>query len=183
MPADLSASPQHRTVDSPDPAAKAAPNAVPLDFASWGSRAAALIIDDLLTAMVFLGTQIPALVLFIGSAQWTETGDGALEFVSVSPWAITLHLIGLLLTIFFTLWNFGIRQGRRGQSLGKRAMKIRVVTAETQKNLGAFRGLARYFVHAALSPIAIVNYLWPIWDDRRRCLHDILLNSVVVRQV
>ncbi len=28
----------------------------------------------------------------------------------------------------------------------------------------------------------VVNYLWPLWDDQNRCLHDMIVKTHVVRR-
>jgi len=29
--------------------------------------------------------------------------------------------------------------------------------------------------------VQILNYLWPLWDDRNQCLHDKVCNTLVIR--
>jgi uncharacterized RDD family membrane protein YckC len=80
---------------------------------------------------------------------------------------------------------FGLFQGGgRGQSLGKRAIHIAVRRADTLDRLGYPRSFARAFVALAfwlLAPVWILNYLWPLWDQRHQTLNDKVAGSVVIR--
>lgn len=82
---------------------------------------------------------------------------------------------------------------KRGQTLGKRAVGIRIVRLDTQEN-GGFtanvlkRGLLSglpYFLLTLLHPAAGGLYVWAdvlmIFRGERRCLHDVIAGTVVIR--
>ncbi len=77
-----------------------------------------------------------------------------------------------------------------GQSWGKQILGIRVArdNGETVTSDGRF--LREFVVSLPVVPggrrplvrhPGIVNYLWPLWDDENRCLHDMIVKSHVVR--
>ena len=79
------------------------------------------------------------------------------------------------------------RQGEHnGQTWGKQALGIRVVrdTGE-QVDLGfAFlrEVVVKYLLFGFVGGFffsipTIVDYLWPLWDDENRCLHDMVVKT------
>jgi len=103
---------------------------------------------------------------------------------------------GLLLILGFA-WLYFIyapvtmmRDGERnGQTWGKQALDIRVVREDGQP-IGYGYGLLRELVIRNLLfgvvggffffP-TLLDYLWPLWDDENRSLHDMVASSRVVR--
>jgi uncharacterized RDD family membrane protein YckC len=76
---------------------------------------------------------------------------------------------------------YAFLEGTRGQTLGKMALGIKVIDADTSGFIGIPRGIGRYFARI-LSAIALgLGYLWMLWDPRKQCWHDKLVRSVVVR--
>jgi uncharacterized RDD family membrane protein YckC len=83
------------------------------------------------------------------------------------------------------------RQGEHnGQTFGKQIVGIRVVRDTGQPvELGygflreiAVKGFLFGFLGGFLLSIpTILDWLWPLWDDENRCLHDMLVKSHVVK--
>jgi uncharacterized RDD family membrane protein YckC len=79
---------------------------------------------------------------------------------------------------------YGYLNGVVGQTVGKMALRIRVVDRATGQPIGLGRGLLRYVVYfvlfaACLIP-GIINGLSPLWDNLRQAWHDKAVNSLVV---
>jgi uncharacterized RDD family membrane protein YckC len=76
---------------------------------------------------------------------------------------------------------FGYLEGSpSGQTLGKRAMGIRVIDFSNGGPIGVGRALIR-FVGRYISAIAcLVGYFWMLWDKEKQTWHDKMANSVVV---
>ena len=79
---------------------------------------------------------------------------------------------------------------QNGQTWGKQILGIRVVRDSGQPVEFGFAMLREVVVKYLLfsfvggfffSIPTIVNYLWPLWDDENRCLHDMIASSHVVR--
>jgi uncharacterized RDD family membrane protein YckC len=79
---------------------------------------------------------------------------------------------------------------RNGQTLGKQLIGIRVVRDSGQPVDVGFGFLREFVVKGVLfgfiggffaSIPTLVDYLWPLWDDQNRCLHDMVVSTHVVR--
>jgi uncharacterized RDD family membrane protein YckC len=145
------------------------------DYASWGSRAVGWIIDNLLLAIPWA----IGITLLVTAAIREDDGRDA----------DSLWLLGGLVTaaaVIIPFVYFAILNGNeRGQTLGKRVAGIRTRKLDGVSPLGTGRALGRYAVVALvatfLGPLILVDYLWPLWDDRNQALHDKVVDSVVVR--
>jgi uncharacterized RDD family membrane protein YckC len=78
------------------------------------------------------------------------------------------------------LWNRVFKQGRTGQSVGKKAMGIRLVEERTGQPVGPGMSFVREIVHV-VDGIAYIGYLWPLWDDKKQTFADKILSTLVVR--
>jgi uncharacterized RDD family membrane protein YckC len=145
------------------------------DYATWGSRAGAWILDTILLAIPWA----VAVVFFVAAASAEDRGDDA-----TSLWVLGGLTAAAALIIPFVY--FAILHGNeRGQSVGKRATGIRVRRADGVSPLGTGRALGRYAITAVVGsfvgPLILIDYLWPLWDGRNQTLHDKVVDSVVVR--
>lgn len=135
-------------------------------YASWGRRAGALIIDNLLLA-------VPAVAFF------------ALAFAPNDVVALISILLAVVFWLIVPFVYFTLLHGPLGggQTLGKRLLKIRVQHADGP-TLGygpAFGRYAMTFVFGIFTIPLILDYLFPLWDSRKQSLHDKVAGSVVVR--
>ena len=134
-------------------------------LARWWQRVGAALLDGLI-----VGIPITALVLAVEPA--LGLGLGLLAALTYYP---------LLM----------MREGEaNGQTLGKQVVGIRAVQESGEpftygaavlrefaiKNL-LFGTLGGFF----LGIPTLLNYLWPLWDDENRALHDMLASSRVVQ--
>ena len=142
-------------------------------YASWGRRIAAYLLDTLIIVVPLIVIVVVALVV----ASPDDEEDSA--------WAVVG--IAYLLTLVVPFFYFTIFQGRpRGQTPGKRALGIRVVSDQTGESIGYGRAFGRYaitvlFAWVLLLPL-LLDYLWPLWDTKNQSLHDKVVGSVVVRE-
>jgi uncharacterized RDD family membrane protein YckC len=156
------------------------PGPGPYRLAEWGSRVAASVIDGLIIVAIFFVIGIPLAAAF--------------PFLSDS----TGGLIGLVLGALFGLFVFFVAMTLYapillvrwdGQTVGKRVVGIRVIQISGEKFdfVQAFvrEGLVKGLLIALIAIftfflLPLVNYLWPLWDDENRCLHDFLCSTRVV---
>ena len=83
------------------------------------------------------------------------------------------------------------REGQsNGQTWGKQMLGIRVVRDNGQPMSFGWAALREIAVKGLLVAIAssiipvipwFLNYLWPLWDDENRALHDMVFSTHVVR--
>ena len=146
-------------------------------LASWGTRAAAYLIDGLILL-------IPAVVLtiiIVAIAAGSDTG------------AIVTGILGFLAYLVVACIYAPVLMAREGehngQTWGKQMLNIRVVRdAGEPMSFGwaALReiGVKGFAVTIASSIIPFIpwflNYFWPLWDDENRALHDMICSTHVV---
>jgi uncharacterized RDD family membrane protein YckC len=148
---------------------------VTYELASWGVRAAAYLID----ALVFVAIGV---VIALG-VTIAEGGDTA----EARRLAQTLALaVGVPLGLAYAPLLLMRSGERNGQTLGKQAMGIRVVR-ENGQPVTLSNGIMREVIGRQLlvaftyGLYAVVDYLWPLWDKPRQCLHDKVAQTRVVR--
>ena len=158
-------------------------------LASWGARAKALALDSLMLL-------VPAILLFVVLVV-PELGDtapdGEADFggvVAVVAFLAAMLPVGIVWALHVVLMM--IRKGERnGQTWGKQVVGIRAVRDNGEPwsfGSAALREVVLKMITALVLPSllipiipALVNFLWPLWDDQNRALHDIALSSHVVR--
>ena len=67
-----------------------------------------------------------------------------------------------------------------GQTVGKRAMNIRVVDADTGGPIGYGRAILRYFARILSAIPCLLGFFWMIWDKEKQTWHDKITTNVVV---
>jgi uncharacterized RDD family membrane protein YckC len=159
-------------------------------YANFGARFGALLIDSVLGAL-FL---IPAVVtVAIGpttekACRVDEDGfrdsTGAFVATCEDPTGGTIAaavILGAVFGLGFMLYQ-AHRQGTRGSTIGKGAVNIKVIDANTGAYIGFGRSIGRsLFAQFISSNVCLLGYLWAIWDKRNQTWHDKVVNSVVIR--
>lgn len=136
-------------------------------LAEWGSRAGGYIIDYL----IFVG---PVVVLYLLGILLSTSGSGAAML------GLLFMLIGFALSIAGGLW-ICYQEGTTGQSIGKRQMGIRLISAQTGQPIGFGMAFVRKIAHIADSFLCYIGFLWPLWDERKQTFADKICNTIVVR--
>ncbi len=141
------------------------------DYASWGQRVGAYLLDSLVIAVPLIAIIVLALV----AGNPDDEEDASWGIIGVA----------YLLTIVAPFIYFTVMNGREsGQSLGKRWVGIRVADGSTGNSIGYGRAFGRYaitFVFWIVVIPAILDLLWPLWDEKNQALHDKVVGSVVVK--
>ncbi|MFC4054399.1 RDD family protein [Actinomadura syzygii] len=137
-------------------------------LAEWGSRAGGYIIDYL----IFMA---PFWVLYFIGGLLASSGSGGAAAIG-----ILFYLIGFALMIGAGLW-ICYQEGTTGQSIGKRQLGIRLVSAQTGQPIGFGMAIARKFAHIADSFLCYIGFLWPLWDERKQTFADKICSTIVVR--
>jgi uncharacterized RDD family membrane protein YckC len=149
----------------------ATPNQIVLHLASRGSRLGAAMLDGLAYASIF----------GVGAAVMSATSSG--NDPGANYIGLTIMAIGLLAVIALNcVWL-----DKYGQSIGKRALGIKVVQVDGSRcELWRFF-FVRYLPIGILGAIpglgallSLVNVLM-IFGQEQRCLHDLFANTIVVQ--
>jgi uncharacterized RDD family membrane protein YckC len=147
-------------------------------LAGWWSRAGALVLDWLI-ALGFLIVPIIILAVIVVSAD-DSSSDG-----SGSPLGLLYYpLVFLFLFLYYPLTMKRAGQ-HNGQTWGMQALGIRVVREDgyqfTAGNAIVREILVKDLLMGICFIVQILNYLWPLWDDRNQCLHDKVCSTLVIR--
>ncbi len=154
-------------------------------LAGWGRRLGATIIDGLIIVVPAL---IIMAVLGVGVAGSAEADSDA----GIIGFVIGLMITALIIAVVSLLYApLLMRRGgaQNGQTIGKQVTGIRVIRTSGEpmdflwaglrevviKNFGV--GIASSFTFGIAF---LANYLWPLWDDENRALHDMLAQTRVV---
>lgn len=147
-------------------------------YAEWGDRAVAWLWDFLYmwpTWVAFFGSTA---VLVVGLVAHDNNPDDGNVLVGVG---IAALLLSGAWSVVRMVRNSMVRQGRTGQTWGKAKVGIWVVHARTGAVPGVGSCVARYFLHRIINQAVYIDYLWPLWDDRKQTLTDKVLDTVVIR--
>lgn len=149
------------------------------DYASWGKRVGANLIDSipaLVYTVVFMIGYVNVIMSMITSVQ--GSGTYSPDFSGLTVWIVVLVVLWLI-SIGWSIYNRWITAGRTGQSLGKRVMKIKLISEQTGRPIGAGNAFLRDIVHI-VDGAAYIGYLWPLWDEKRQTFADKIMQDIVV---
>ncbi|MCV6970808.1 RDD family protein [Mycobacterium bohemicum] len=163
----------------PGPAIRTLPTE---SYAPWLTRALAFVIDYAPYAVV-LG--IGSLLFFSLTQRSCVTDITQYDVTQVcadQPTVIgqLLQWAANLLGLAYLVWNYGYRQGTTGSSLGKSAMKIKVVSEVTGQPIGFGMSVVRQLAHFVDAIICFIGFLFPLWDSKRQTLADKIMTTVVL---
>jgi uncharacterized RDD family membrane protein YckC len=91
--------------------------------------------------------------------------------------------IAAVMAVLWIIWSvayFAFFWSTTGQTPGSRVMRIRVLDGAGRGPLRPLRAAARFGALILAAIPLLAGFLMMLWDDRRRCLQDRLLRTVVV---
>ena len=117
---------------------------------------------------------------------WRRAGAALVDgVILVIPYLILVAVVSQALAyaiyLAYTIAYFTALEGSAsGQTLGKRALGIRVIDFRTGGSIGPARAALRY-VARILSALPFgLGYFWMLWDREKQTWHDKLSTNVVV---
>jgi len=131
----------------------AVPTVIP--YANWGQRVGAYLID-----------WIPQFVLIV------------LAVVTIR--VPILAVLFWLASIGWIIYNRFYKAGTTGQSLGKKALNLKLVSEQTGQPIGALMAFVRDICHFVDGVICYVGFLFPLWDAKRQTIADKIVGTVVI---
>lgn len=131
-------------------------------YAGFWSRFLAVLIDGIILGVVNV---------LLGSI----LGTTGLNKSNENLW------LGQLLSFALSVGYYVYYQAKAGQTIGKRTMKIKVVTAS-----GTTPSMMTFFLREIIGKIisALVfclGYLWMLWDPRKQTWHDKIASTFVIK--
>jgi uncharacterized RDD family membrane protein YckC len=134
-------------------------------YASWIQRVGAYLIDGLCS--------LPFTII------GTIVGRGT-DAVTGLPTFNALYWVFALLGLAVTGYNRWYLAGKTGQSWGKKALGLRLVSEQTGQPIGGGMAFVRDLAHVVDSITCFIGYLFPLWDAKRQTLADKIVKTVVV---
>lgn len=89
----------------------------------------------------------------------------------------TAQVLGFVISAaYFTYFH-----GSTGQTLGNKAVNVRVIDADGGGAIGYGRAFLRWIVSFVSGIVIALGYLWMLWDPNKQTWHDKAVKSVVVK--
>ncbi|HEV8278508.1 MAG TPA: RDD family protein [Streptosporangiaceae bacterium] len=168
-------------------------------LAEWWQRLLARLVDDVilvvLTSPLWVSVLLPAFrrVERLAS-QYPDLSEPAASQAFnngvshlMAGMIDTFLLLGAAVGVVSFAYDW-LQHGLWGQTIGKRVMGTKVVTADTRSPISGQAACGRAAVYALVPVVpsvgglfALVNESWLLWDPRRQCLHDKAARTVVVK--
>ncbi len=169
-------------------------------LAEWWQRLLARLVDDLilivLTSPVWIAGLLPLFrrVQRLASQYPDLSQPAAAQAFNDNVSQQMAGMVGtfLLIGAGIGVISFGydwLQHGLWGQTIGKRVMGTKVVTADNRSPISGQAACGRAAVYALVPVVpsvgglfALINESWLLWDPRRQCLHDKAAGTVVVKK-
>ena len=149
-------------------------------YASVGRRWVASVLDGLILGVAGFIIGLPFTVVgsILGSATSAASGDtstGPLLATGISSIGSLINLVvGVVYYVYFI--------GKSGQTLGKKALGIKVIKISGEPSMGYANAFLRETVGKFASAIVFgLGYLWAIWDPRKQAWHDKIAGTIVIK--
>ncbi|GAB2774369.1 hypothetical protein GCM10027020_29370 [Nocardioides salsibiostraticola] len=154
----------------------------PANYAHWGKRVGALIIDVVLTMVAAIPLWIGYALIFAGAETTTTDGTVMIENNDIGAAPILLIVLGFATYFGFFIWNTVLKQGKTGYSIGKGVLGIKLIGMQTGQPIGGGMTFVRQLAHIVDSLPCYLGYLWPLWDDKNQTFADKIVSTVVIDQ-
>jgi Mce-associated membrane protein len=144
--------------------------AVAPEYATWGQRVVAAILDD--------ATLAGATWLALGSGYFLPTLTPVLWADADKGWPRGLLILVPVGAVAILL----VLQALTGWTPGKLVVGIRVVREQSSAPAGLWTTLMRWVLHL-LDAILLIGYLRPLWHQKRQTFADGIVRTIVVQAV
>lgn len=170
------------------PSKKPSPQISPADstavqYASFGRRLVALFLDALVLTfvnfLIFLVVRYGILYTLLppNSASSTDVSVRESALYAANLASGLVPILNLVINSVYFIYL----TGRRGQTLGKKALGIKVVKIGTLQQPGYMTAFLREAVGKFLSALVLLlGYLWALWDKRQQTWHDKIAGTLVI---
>lgn len=144
-------------------------------YASFGRRFVASLLDGVIVGVV--GGIIGLVMGIIVGLILVATGSSSKD--------LTTSILGGVVQIVnggLTLGYYIYFTGKNGQTLGKKALGIKVIKKDSMQVPGYMSAFLREVVGKFLSAIVFgLGYLWMLWDKDKQTWHDKIAGTIVIK--
>lgn len=152
------------------------PDLLSVEYAGFGARFLALAVDGMIVGAIYLILMIPVLIMGVMTAAGGRQNPAAVAPL-ISVLGLLFQLIGWAATVGYYIYFTA-----KGQTLGKKALKIKVVGVENAQAPGYTKAFLREVVGKMVSAMIFgLGYLWMLWDGKKQTWHDKIAGTVVVK--
>jgi uncharacterized RDD family membrane protein YckC len=147
-----------------------------VEWAGYGERLVAYIVDGLILGAIFVALSIVLIAGIIGGVDFSDPRNpqfGGAAIGAVLLWLLAIFVVSILYFPFF--W------ARGGQTPGMRAFGIRVVRDRDGGPIGWGSALLRLLGYWVAGVVFYIGYVWMFFDSRRRGWHDLIAGTVVIK--
>jgi uncharacterized RDD family membrane protein YckC len=153
-------------------------------LASWGARVGATLLDGLIVMLVPTGLLIAGYAQFVAKLvdnqnACDDAGLSTCPAPQMPGSALALIGIGALLSLAAGLY-LCYREGKTGQTPGKKIVGIRLLREYDGSHLGFGLAFGRRLLHV-LDSFCYIGYLWPLWDSKNQTFADKCVHTVVIK--
>lgn len=159
-----------------------------LNYAMWGDRVLAALIDGALIAGAMIVLYI--IIGVVGGVLSSIAGSISdnLGGLVGSSFCCTFVLLPLLSTFVINAYNKVYLIGTRGYSIGQGVMNLKVVMGDGSA-VPMNTSIIRFLVQMGLAVVPFLGWilvmldlLFPLWDPQRQTLHDKAVGTFVVKR-
>ena len=150
-------------------------------FADFGTRVVAFLIDvTIVVILVMVGScgcgSLMTLLLVSLESPLDPISGGGLSLICLSSQCL-IWLVPYLIVLAY----HSLQLPRGGQTIGKRVMKIQVVSSDG--NPPTFvQALGRTLAYTLSELIFFIGYFFPLFDESHQALHDKVAGTYVVKR-
>lgn len=168
----------------PLPASPPSPPVGGYVLAGWWRRAGSMIIDG----FILLG--ITLVVVFVVAGAVLGIDPSSDDTTGIVGTVLLIAFFTLALVIAYLVYAPVMMARTNGQTVGRMATGIRVIRVDGQRMDFAWAALREVVVKGLLFGTVgsfflniptLLDYLWPLWDEENRALHDMVVGTRVVR--
>ncbi|WP_333771605.1 RDD family protein [Streptomyces sp. IBSBF 2435] len=156
-------------------------------LASWGARLGAYLLDGLMFNLIPSGLFLAGYLPYSKKVSDATTAchdqgvsTGNCDLPGITGANVTLILIGGLLGLAAFVF-LSVREGRTGQTPGKKIVGIRLLREYDGSALGFGRAFGRRWLHVLDSIPCGLGFLWPLWDSKNQTWADKMVHTVVIK--
>lgn len=174
------------------PSPQAAQNQIPeaqrsptqFTYASFGRRLGAMLLDGLIVGgvigalTIIVGIIFAAVGIGAGIMESASQGQSDTAIMGITAISIVIQLFEYLLILSYLVLFTGLK----GQTLGKKILKIKVIKKSTGNVPGIGGAILREVVGKfASSFIGGLGYFWVLWDREKQTWHDKIAGTIVIK--
>ncbi|HTX87329.1 MAG TPA: RDD family protein [Candidatus Nanoarchaeia archaeon] len=148
-----------------------------LNYASWGLRVAGWLIDILITGVVILLLEIVRRL-----SETTESN------ILPAPVFNALYIVGIIWGFIYVI-IMTVLQAKRGQTVGQKYNKIKVVSLKNpdKKGISAGASIVRNIFFCFQFETSLLSYVWGVgnliyfFTKKKQTLADMVTKTIVVK--